>query len=934
MKKFILFLSFHAITIVIFAQTPIINPPQKTATIVIDNNGNNKADPNDKIRYKTTIINSGTGNATGVTYSVSIDGKTTLVAGSFKSSPLAINDTYACTGNVGLNVPASLGLMANDFDDTPAGLACTAGTFATTQSGSITISANGSFTYSPPVGFTGSDTYAYTLNDGNAVAGVATTDNATIIFTVSNMIWFIDNSSVAATSDGRLASPFKTLANFNAATTLAGQLIFIKNTGTNYTGGIVLKNTQTLFGTGHTGGANLANVLPFSLATNSNTLPAINGTRPGILNSSGDGITLGSANTIRGVDVGNCSDFGIDANNLAIGALTLSEVSIVNSTGGGFRADNGSGALNVAFTNISSTGGTNGINLTNCAGTFTVGGGTITNPTGTGVLVSGGSVVFTTNTNITDNSGFVIDVDNHDSGNVTFQVGTITSTANGIRVQNCGGGTITFSGTSKSLTTGANTAVSLASNTGATINFTGGVLVLNSTSATALNVTAGGTFTVQGTGNTITSTTGTALNVVNTTIGASGLTFQSISSNGGTNGIVLNGSSGNLTVTGDGSGQANGSGGSLANITGGVLGNAPVYCLTASGTITLKSMNMSLNTNCYSGMLVDNNAGGTITANITGCTFIGVTSSVVQNKSLLQFEAGGAANVTGNVQNSYFSSNRTYGMFATAAGTSVMNITLNQSGFGTNINTGAAVNKPGSVITNPPPFSLGITNGSSAQVAYTITNNTFWGALGSLGALYAVTISGASTTASSKLNGTISGNQIGKAGTTGSGCSGNCAGLGLLPGTSGTFNATVNNNDIRQVNAMGINFVNSVTGANGTSVGHFTNNTLAEPDVTNAPLFQRAIAVLPGNSNGASANWCTQITGNNISGAWASTQVIRISTLNTTGVLTIPGLSPSSGATGAQISTYLQSLNTLPVGTSNNITVGGPINGGSPCPTN
>ena len=40
--------------------------------------------------------------------------------------------------------------------------------------------------------------------------------------------------------------------------------------------------------------------------------------------------------------------------------------------------------------------------------------------------------------------------------------------------------------------------------------------------------------------NTITSGPGTALNVANTTIGASGLTFQSISSNGGTNGIVLN----------------------------------------------------------------------------------------------------------------------------------------------------------------------------------------------------------------------------------------------------------------------------------------------------------------------------------------------------------------------------------------------------------
>ncbi len=38
--------------------------------------------------------------------------------------------------------------------------------------------------------------------------------------------------------------------------------------------------------------------------------------------------------------------------------------------------------------------------------------------------------------------------------------------------------------------------------------------------------------------NTIASGTGTALSIVNTTIGASGLNFRSISANGGTNGIV------------------------------------------------------------------------------------------------------------------------------------------------------------------------------------------------------------------------------------------------------------------------------------------------------------------------------------------------------------------------------------------------------------
>ena len=219
---------------------------------------------------------------------------------------------------------------------------------------------------------------------------------------------------------------------------------------------------------------------------------------------------------------------------------------------------------------------------------------------------------------------------------------------------------------------------------------------------------------------------------------------------------------------------------------------------------------------------------------------------------------------------------------------------------------------------------------SAAQVNYNITNNTFWGARGLDGALYAVTISGASTTGS--LNGVFNGNKIGKAGVLGSGCSGNCAGLGLLPGTGGTFNATVNNNDIRQVNAMAVNFVNSVTGANGTSIGKFTNNTITEPDTTGAPLFQRGIIVTPGNSGGATANWCAQITGNTVSGAWQAGSFIRVSTANTTGVLTLPGLTPLSGATGAQIDTFIEGANAIGAGNSF-ATVGGAINGSaSPCP--
>jgi len=536
--------------------------------IIIDNGAPGKADPNDRIRYDVSIENTGGSAANALQLNVVPDLRTTLIPGSFRTSPLAINDSYTSTGNVGLNVPAASGLKTNDFDDNIPGLTLTVETKPTALNGTVMIALDGSFMYIPPAGFTGTDNFTYTLHDSNGVGGtIPNTDVGTVTITVNNLIWFIDNSSAAVTSDGRLTSPFKTLADFNAASGPAvGHMIYLEQTGINYTGGITLKNDQILFGKGHTGGVNLANVLPFSLAPNSKTLPNINGTRPVIMNAGGDGISLAQNNNLRGFDVGNCQDFGMDNNGTnTVGNLIISEVGINNNTGGGFDASNGSGAsMNVVFSNISSNGGTNGIDLTNCAGTFTVNAGTITNPTGTGVLISGGSVVFSSTGNISDNSGFAVDIDNHDSGNVNFS-GNITSTGTGIRVQNCGGGIKTFSGASKNLMTSTNTALTLNNNLGATISFSNGGLAIGTSSGNGINSTGGGTVSITGLVNTINTATGTALNINNTLIGSSNINFQSISSNGASKGIVLNttGASGGLIVTG--TGNTAGTGGTIQN---------------------------------------------------------------------------------------------------------------------------------------------------------------------------------------------------------------------------------------------------------------------------------------------------------------------------------------------------------------------------------
>ena len=86
--------------------------------------------------------------------------------------------------------------------------------------------------------------------------------------------------------------------------------------------------------------------------------------------------------------------------------------------------------------------------------------------------------------------------------------------------------TVTYAGT---LAVSSGSGVSLTTNTGGTISFTGGQLTVSTRASPQrdrLAATGGGTVNVTGARTRSTTTTGTALNVANTTIGASGLTFH------------------------------------------------------------------------------------------------------------------------------------------------------------------------------------------------------------------------------------------------------------------------------------------------------------------------------------------------------------------------------------------------------------------------
>jgi hypothetical protein len=149
--------------------------------------------------------------------------------------------------------------------------------------------------------------------------------------------------------------------------------------------------------------------------------------------------------------------------------------------------------------------------------------------------------------------------------------GSISDTSaagGGLLLLNNTAGSTTLSGTSKVFNTGTANAVFMSGSTNHTLTLSGGGLDIDTTTGAGIRTEIGGTIAVSGTGNTIATGTGTAVMVTNTTIGAAGVTLQSVSANGAANGIFLSptaGSTGGFTVTGTGVAD---SGGVIANTSG------------------------------------------------------------------------------------------------------------------------------------------------------------------------------------------------------------------------------------------------------------------------------------------------------------------------------------------------------------------------------
>lgn len=413
----------------------------------------------------------------------------------------------------------------------------------------------GTFDFEPAANSTAPVTLNYTVQDTGCPGPAQTSAVATIsINIIGPKIWFV-NSAASPGGNGTLSQPFQTLSAVDAVDAVNdGIFVF---TGT-YTTSFVLLSGEQLIGQGSTGTTFDA---LFSITPPTGTIarPVINGTRPIIQNT----VTLASSGVVRGLNIASSN---VTALTDPVGAttgvsVTEIDVSATNATAVSFNDLTGT----VTLGNATSTGGTNNVSLTNVGATVNLGGGALSGSIGTAFDVSGGTGVITYGGTITkaNNAQRPVSVANKTGGSVTFTGGITANT----------GPTLPLG-------------ISLTSNTGSTVNVQGG-LALSTGANPAFTATGGGTVNVTGAANTLTTTTGTALNVANTTIGADGLTFQSISSNAAANGIILSNTgttNGGLTVTGTGSA---GSGGTIQNSTGtGIL-------LTSTRNVVLNRMNIT-----------------------------------------------------------------------------------------------------------------------------------------------------------------------------------------------------------------------------------------------------------------------------------------------------------------------------------------------------
>ena len=418
----------------------------------------------------TYTIDDGNGGTDMATVTITIEGVTD------NSPPVAQDQSYSTFGNTLLEVAGAdfVGDVASVTDttnlltgatDPDVGdvLSTLAETKATTEGGTVMIFSDGSFFYIPEAGDTGiDDTFTFTVLDGNGG-----TDMATATITLSDRIWYVDDSA-APGGDGTSANPLNSLAPLDTGGASdgldgTGDTIYVLD-GT-YTSGITLEDNQSLLGQA------------VDLVVDSTTL--ITGSpanRPDITGN----VALASGNTVQGIDL-NGNIIGTNVGNLTVEDVVFSNsesrLDVINTTNNATL-----NILNNTLTPASPTG----TNLTRFEidndgnnAVVNITGNTIDRGTSSGDALrfenSGTGVTATISNNDVDASGFStgtgIEVLNQLSGTQTLLLTNNTVDGTGsfhILVDSEDNGTITATVTNNSVPTGV--APSIANNASLALN--------------------------------------------------------------------------------------------------------------------------------------------------------------------------------------------------------------------------------------------------------------------------------------------------------------------------------------------------------------------------------------------------------------------------------------------------------------------------------
>jgi VCBS repeat-containing protein len=611
---------------------------------------------------------------------------------------------------------------------------------------------------------------------------------------------------------------------------------------------------------------------------------------------------------------------------------------------------------------ITNSGG-DGIDLAESADVEAV---SVSSPSGNGIAASGVSdatVGGSTAVAVSGAGGDGIHISGG-SGSLNFaQVSVTGSAGHSVSVASRTGGTVSFGGT----VTDHGTGISLSGNTGATIAF-GGTLTVSTGASTAFSATGGGTISASGAGSTLTTTTGTALTVQNTTIGATGLAFQAISSDGASPGISLasTGTSGGLLVSGTGSA---GSGGTIQKSAGagiqlsstsfvsltdmviagnagdGISGSQVTGFTLAGSTVSGNGTQASVSGENNDGL--DFSPNGTGSPNgLTGT--VSITSSTItgsaDNNAIISDSSGTLSlTVTGSTFSSDNATTGNDGLHVDANGSTAATVSVTGSTFTNNfgdafqfesdsVATGSSsVTFSGNTLSSTVSGVLGggvvISPGGSSRTSVTVDGNNIQGA--------ADNGIGIDTDGSATLSGTVNGDTVGTPTTAGSGSS-QANDIGIFAEGTATETLAITSNKLYQyANTSGI-YALDREGSPAMNLT-ITGNTIADP----AQTALWGVEVQAGATSGPPADGgkvCAAISGNSMTGSAPPPASGGISDFEldqqfgTT--IELPGYAGGSGDTNAVVG-FVQGNNNAsgtPTGTATVSGSGGGFTGGSGCP--